>query len=135
MRIVVLAIGRLRPPFEDDVAHYEKLLRGQARVEVVEVRDDDQLERRIPARAFVSLLDSQGSEMDSVQFSRFIEERRQQGRDVCFVVGGAFGSALERYDHRLSFGPMTFPHQMARVMLLEQLYRAHKILANEPYHH
>jgi 23S rRNA (pseudouridine1915-N3)-methyltransferase len=135
MRIVVLAVGRLRPPFLDDVAHYEKLLRGQARVELIEVRDDDQLARRIPERAFVSLLHSDGEAMDSVAFSRFIEERRQQGRDVCFVIGGAFGSELEHCDHKLSFGPMTLPHQMARVVLLEQIYRAHKILANEPYHH
>jgi 23S rRNA (pseudouridine1915-N3)-methyltransferase len=51
------------------------------------------------------------------------------------VIGGAYGTQLERCDAKLSFGPMTFPHQLARVMLLEQLYRAHKILAGEPYHH
>ena len=54
---------------------------------------------------------------------------------MCFVVGGPYGTALERCDHRLSLGPMTLPHQLARVILLEQLFRAHKILANEPYHH
>ena len=51
------------------------------------------------------------------------------------MIGGAYGIELERCDERLSFGPMTFPHQLARVMLVEQLYRAHKILAREPYHH
>jgi 23S rRNA (pseudouridine1915-N3)-methyltransferase len=81
------------------------------------------------------MLDSGGKPMDSVGFSEFIEERRQQGRDVCFVIGGPFGSAIDHIDHRLSFGPMTLPHQLARVVLLEQLYRAHKILAGEPYHH
>jgi 23S rRNA (pseudouridine1915-N3)-methyltransferase len=135
MRIVVLAVGRLRPPFVDDVAHYEKLLQGQARVELIEVKDDETLRRRIPDRAFVSMLDSGGKPMDSVGFSEFIEQRRQQGRDVCFVIGGPFGSAIDHVDHRLSFGPMTLPHQLARVVLLEQLYRAHKILAGEPYHH
>ena len=54
---------------------------------------------------------------------------------MCFVVGGPFGTRLERHDHRLSLGPMTLPHQLARVVLLEQLFRAHKILAGEPYHH
>jgi 23S rRNA (pseudouridine1915-N3)-methyltransferase len=54
---------------------------------------------------------------------------------VCLVVGGAFGLQLDRTDHRLSLGPMTLPHQLARVVLLEQLYRAHRILAGEPYHH
>src|SRR5882672_12756701 len=135
MRIVVLAVGKLRPPFADDVAHYEKLLQGQARVEVIEVKDDAALQRRIPERAFVSMLDSGGKPMDSVAFSEFIEERRQQGRDVCFVIGGPFGSEIDRVDHRLSFGPMTLPHLLARVVLLEQIYRAHKILAGEPYHH
>ena len=135
MRIVVLAVGKLRPPFADDVAHYEKLLKGQARVEVIEVKDEEALNRRIPQRAFVSMLDSGGKPMDSVGFSEFIEERRQQGRDVCFVIGGPFGSKVDRVDHRLSFGPMTLPHLLARVVLLEQLYRAHKIIAGEPYHH
>ena len=135
MRIVVLAVGKLRPPFADDVAHYEKLLQGQARVEVIEVKDDAALKRRIPERAFVSMLDSGGKPMDSVAFSEFIEERRQQGRDVCFVIGGPFGSEIDHVDHRLSFGPMTLPHLLARVVLLEQIYRAHKILAGEPYHH
>lgn len=135
MRIVVIAVGRLRPPFIDDVAHYEKLLRGQARVELLEVKDDVALNRRIGERAFVSLLDAGGEQMDSDAFARFVERLRQAGRDVCFVVGGPFGSDVERVDHRLSFGPMTLPHQLARVVLLEQIYRAHKILAGEPYHH
>jgi 23S rRNA (pseudouridine1915-N3)-methyltransferase len=136
MKIVVLAVGRLRPPYADDVQHYRKLLAGVARVEVVEVREDDKVARRIPERAFVCLLDSDGETMDSVAFSRWMEQRRMAGRDVWFVIGGAFGGLeLERVDHRLSFGPMTLPHQLARVVLLEQVYRAHKILANEPYHY
>ena len=131
----MLAVGRLRPPFTDDVAHYEKLLRRQARVEVVEVREDEALERRIPERAYVVLLDAAGTEHSSEGFAAFLEERRQGGRDVCFVIGGPYGTALERHDHLLSLGPMTLPHQLARVVLLEQLFRAHKILAGEPYHH
>ena len=135
VRIVVLAVGKLRAPFVDDVAHYEKLLKGQARVELVEVKDDAALNRRIGERDFVSMMDAGGEQMDSEAFAEFIEERRQQGRDVCFVIGGPFGSKVDRVDHRLSFGPMTLPHQLARVVLLEQIYRAHKILAGEPYHH
>ena len=135
MRVVVLAVGRIRPPFADDAAHYEKLLRRQARVEVVEVREDEALVRRIPERAYVVLLDAGGRELSSEAFAAFLEERRQAGRDVCFVLGGPFGTSLERADLRLSMGPMTLPHQLARVVLLEQLFRAHKILAGEPYHH
>jgi 23S rRNA (pseudouridine1915-N3)-methyltransferase len=136
VRIVVVAVGKLRPPFADDVAHYQKLLAGHARVELVEVRDDEQVPRRIPERAYVALLDAAGEQHESVAFSRWLEDRRQAGRDVCFVIGGPFGGLeLERVDHRLSLGAMTFPHQLARVLLLEQLYRGHKILAGEPYHY
>jgi 23S rRNA (pseudouridine1915-N3)-methyltransferase len=135
VRYLVLAVGRLRPPFSDDVEHYHRLLRRQARVEIVEVREDEALARRIPERAYVVLLDAAGTEHSSEGFAAFLEQRRQGGRDVCFVIGGPYGTALERHDHVLSLGPMTLPHQLARVVLLEQLFRAHKILAGEPYHH
>jgi 23S rRNA (pseudouridine1915-N3)-methyltransferase len=135
VKFMVLAVGRIRPPFSDDLAHYAKMLSGHANVDLVEVKDDDQVERRIPQRAYRVLLDAGGRTYDSVAFARWLEDRRRGGRDVCFVIGGAFGIALERCDEKLSFGPMTFPHQLARVMLVEQLYRAHKILAGEPYHH
>jgi 23S rRNA (pseudouridine1915-N3)-methyltransferase len=135
VRIVVVAVGRLRPPFEDDVEHYRKLLGRYARLELVEVREDEQVPRRLPDRAFVSLLDAGGARFDSVGFSEFLEARRQSGVDLCFVVGGPFGLSLDGAQHRLSLGPMTLPHQLARVVLLEQLYRAHRILAGEPYHY
>lgn len=135
MKIVVLAVGRLRPPFADDVQHYQKLLARHARVELVEVREDEQVAKRIPERAFVSLLDAEGAQYSSEAFAGFLEERRQAGRDVCFVVGGPFGLDLPSVEHRLSLGAMTLPHQLARVVLLEQIYRGHKILAREPYHY
>jgi 23S rRNA (pseudouridine1915-N3)-methyltransferase len=135
VRYTVLAVGKVKPPYADDVAHYERLLQRQARVDVIEVADGDAVARRIPERAFVSLLDDRGQAYDSDAFARWLEARRQGGLDVCFVIGGAFGIELERCDHRLSLGPMTLPHQLARVVLLEQLFRAHKILAGEPYHH
>ena len=135
MKYTVVAVGKIRPPYADDDAHYRKMLGGHARVEIVEVRDEEQLERRIPERAHRVVLDAGGRTYDSEAFARRLEEWRQAGRDVCFVIGGAFGVTLERRDETLSFGPMTFPHQLARVLLLEQLYRAHKILASEPYHH
>jgi len=135
MRILVLAVGRLRPPYVDDVQHYQRLLAGLARVELIEVREPEQAVRRIPERAYVCLLHHEGSTFDSVGFSRFLEDRRMEGRDLCFVIGGPRGLALERCDAKLSLGPMTLPHQLARVVLLEQLLRGHKILANEPYHY
>jgi 23S rRNA (pseudouridine1915-N3)-methyltransferase len=136
MKCTVLAVGRLRPPYADDVEHYAKLLSRAVKLELVEVRDDEQVARRIDERAFVVALDAGGAQYGSEQFAAWIEERRQAGRDVVFVIGGAFGlPPLDRVDHKLSLGRMTVPHQLARVILLEQLYRAHKILANEPYHY
>jgi 23S rRNA (pseudouridine1915-N3)-methyltransferase len=130
-----VAVGRLRPPFVDDVAHYTKLLSGHARIELVEVRDGERAPRRVPEDAFVSLLAADGEQLDSRGFARFVAERRMSRRDLCFVVGGPFGIDLDAADHRLSLGAITLPHQLARVVLLEQLYRAHKIIAGEPYHH
>ena len=135
MRTIVLAVGRLRPPFADDVQHYQKLLARYTRLELVEVREEERVAARIPRDAFVCLLDRAGEQLDSLAFSRFLEERRQSGRDLCVVVGGPFGITLDVPARRLSFGAMTLPHQLARVVLLEQLYRGHKIIANEPYHH
>ena len=136
MRILVLAVGRLRPPFADDVQHYQKLLAGHARLELVELREDAKVAGRIPKdRTHVVLLDSGGSQFTSEELATWLEERRQSGLDLCFVVGGPRGLSLDRCDTKLSLGPMTLPHQLARVVLLEQLYRAHKILAGEPYHY
>ncbi len=135
MRIIVVAVGRLRPPFADDVQHYQKLIAGHTRLELIEVREDEQVARRVPERAFVSLLHRDGEALDSMAFSRFLEERRRSGRDLCFVIGGPFGLDLDHVEHRLSLGAITLPHQLARVVLLEQVYRGHKILAREPYHY
>jgi 23S rRNA (pseudouridine1915-N3)-methyltransferase len=135
VRYTVLAVGRVRPPYVDDVQHYQRLLARHARLALVEVREDEQVQRRIPDRAYVSLLDEGGSAYSSEAFARWLEDRRQAGRDVCFVIGGHLGLELDRVDHRFSLGPLTLPYQLARVVLLEQLYRGHKILAGEPYHY
>ncbi len=130
----MIAVGRLRPPFQDDVEHYRKLLAGHVKVDLVEVRQDEKVAPRVPERSFKVLLASDGRTFDSVAFSDWLEERRQAGLDLCFVIGGPRGLELDA-DMRLSLGSMTLPHQLARVVLLEQLYRGHKILAREPYHY
>ncbi len=135
MRYTVLAVGKVRPPYADDVQHYLRLLAKQARVEVIEVSDDAAVVRRVPRGADLSLLDGGGTAYDSEGFARWLEQRRQAGRDVCFVLGGPFGLELDHADETLSLGKMTLPYQLARVVLLEQLFRAHTILAGEPYHH
>jgi 23S rRNA (pseudouridine1915-N3)-methyltransferase len=135
VRIVVVAVGKLRPPFADDINHYQKLIARHTRLELIEVREDEHVARRLPQRSFVSLLHRDGEMMDSLQFSEFLERRRASGRDLCFVIGGPFGLDLDEVEHRFSLGVITLPHQLARVVLLEQLYRGHKILAGEPYHY
>jgi 23S rRNA (pseudouridine1915-N3)-methyltransferase len=135
VRITVLAVGRLRAPFADDMAHYEKLLSRYTRLDVIEVEDEGRLERRLPERAHVVVCDERGTARPSEAFAQWLEGRRQSGQDLAFVIGGPFGVRLERRHELVSFGPMTLPFQLARVVLVEQLYRAHKILAGEPYHH
>lgn len=151
VRVIVVGEARVRPPFADDVAHYRRLLSRYVKLELVEVRPKpgdvrrrespssrptEAVARRVPPGAWVSLLAADGRAYDSVAFSGLLEERRMAGAEVAFVIGGPFGAPpLERVDHRLSLGPMTLPHQLAWVVLLEQLYRAHKILAGEPYHY
>src|SRR3954453_9034849 len=127
MRTIVLAVGRLRPPFADDVQHYQKLLARHARLELIELRDEEKVDGRIPQRAYGAPLDAGGKTFDSIQFSRFLEDRRQSGQDLCFVLGGPRGLDLDSCDLRFWFGPMTLPHQLARVVLMEQIYRANKI--------
>jgi 23S rRNA (pseudouridine1915-N3)-methyltransferase len=135
VKITVLSVGRLRAPFADDIAHYEKLIGHHAPIELIELREPAKLAGRVPEKAHLVLLDDEGKQYDSVAFSGFLEQRRASGRDLCFVVGGAYGIELERADDRLSLGSMTLPHQLARVVLLEQIYRGHSILAGSPYHH
>lgn len=138
MKVTLIAVGKARAPYLDDIAHYEKLLRPYVKLESVELRDDagaEQVARRVPDRAHCVLLAIEAPTRDSVAQATWLEQRRASGRDLCFVIGGADGLDLDRADERLSYGPITLPHQLARVIVLEQLYRAHRILRGEPYHH
>ena len=142
MRLLLICVGKVRQPFLDDVAHYERLLGRQARLDVIEVPEGageaGAILKRIPAEAYVCALDREGDSLSSEEVAAFLEERRMGRTDLCFVLGGPHGldpAILERSQRSLSFGPITLPHQLARVVLLEQLFRAHKILAGEPYHY
>jgi 23S rRNA (pseudouridine1915-N3)-methyltransferase len=141
VRLVVITMGKIRPPFSDDVEHYARLLGRHARLEQVELAEGAEapaILRRVPDGAYLCVLDREGETMPSERLAELVAERRMSRADLAFVVGGPFGldqAVLERADSRLSFGPLTLPHQLARVVLLEQLFRAHKILAGEPYHY
>jgi 23S rRNA (pseudouridine1915-N3)-methyltransferase len=141
VRLVVITVGKARPPYADDVDHYARLLGRHARLEQVELGEGAEsaaILRRVPDGAYLCALDRQGDALGSEGLAQLLAERRMSRADLAFVVGGPFGldpAVLERADRRLSFGPLTLPHQLARVVLLEQLFRAHKILAGEPYHY
>jgi 23S rRNA (pseudouridine1915-N3)-methyltransferase len=144
VRLIVVCVGKVRAPFADDVAHYERLIARHARLETIELpesdpeREGEAILRRAPADARLSVLDRTGRELTSEELARSLEAWRTAGRDVSFVIGGPFGlspAVLERASDRISLGPITLPHQLARVVLLEQLFRAHKIVLGHPYHY
>jgi len=158
MRILVAAVGRLKQGPERELAGaYRKRAEtigrtsGLREFEIVEIRESraQDAERRrveesiaianiIPEGAIVVILDERGESLDSGRLAVLLREWRSEDRPaVCFVIGGADGLAptlRERATLRLAFGAATWPHQLVRIMLLEQLYRAGTILAGHPYH-
>lgn len=138
MKVTIIAVGKAKAPFAEADAHYRKLLRRHQPVEVLEVRDEVNIEGRIPPRSHVIALDRGGRSLSSNAWASWLSERRIDAQDLCFLIGGSEGLAprtLALADERLSLGPQTMAHQLARVVLLEQLFRATKILAGEKYHH
>ena len=138
MRTTLLAVGRIKAPFAEADAHYRKLLSRHQPIEVIEVRDPADLVRRLPSDAHVVALDRGGRQLDSMQWSRWLAERRIAARHLCLLIGGPEGLSQEaqaRTEERISLGPQTMAHQLARIVVLEQLFRAAKILAGETYHH
>jgi 23S rRNA (pseudouridine1915-N3)-methyltransferase len=137
VKVTIVVVGKIKPPFAEADAHYRKLIRRHMPVDVIEVRDEVNIEGRIPTRAHVIALDRGGRSMDSRAWSSWLSERRIDAQDLCFLIGGPEGFSARTLGlaaERLSLGPQTMAHQLARVVLLEQLFRATKILAGEPYH-
>lgn len=158
MRITIIGVGRLKEKFwQDAVAEYSKRLGRYIKLDIIEVPDEKAPEtlsaaeaeavkrkeglgilKNIKDGAFVIALDIQGKQLGSEELSDFLGRRMVQGDgNIVFIIGGSLGlssNVIERADFRLSFSKMTFPHQLMRVILLEQLYRAIKIMKNEPYH-
>lgn len=150
MRITIAAIGRTsRGPERDLYEHYAGRIRWPLVLREVEEKrklPPTELKRRegelllaaAPAGAVLAALDRHGKEMDSEAFARQLGRWRDDSvSDVAFLIGGANGHAaplLEKATLVLSFGPMTWPHQLARIMLAEQIYRSQQLLAGHPYH-
>lgn len=152
MKIRVVWVGKSREMWvKEALADYGARIRRYLPLELIEVRDEkgsaademrrhecERLEKQIPAGATVLLLDELGEQMDSPALSAYIGKQRDNGAGyLVFIIGGAYGFSddFRRRGRLLSLSKMTFTHQMVRVFLLEQIYRAFTILNNEPYHH
>ena len=139
MRLVILAIGKLRDPWGlAGCAEYEKRLRPRLPVEVIEVKDEAQLLRKLPPRFQVWGLDERGQQPSSRELSQRLQQVYLSGTSgLALCIGGADGhSSLlrERADYLLGLSKLTLPHRLARLIVLEQLYRAQSILDGSPYH-
>lgn len=155
MKYTVVAVGKLKERFwKDACAEYVKRLGAYGKVDVREVADIDPAKAggveqsrnkegeailaAVPDRSRMILLAIDGKQRSSEDFSAHLDELMLRGNsDLTFVIGGSDGVSAEvraRADETFSFGPITLPHNLARVVLLEQLYRACKISHGEPYH-
>ncbi len=158
MKITLITVGKLKEKYwRDAIAEYAKRLSRYCKLEMVEVADENtpdnasellelQIKQKegkrildkIPDRAYVIATAILGKQMDSVEFSEKMERLGVQGQsNLVFVIGGSLGlsdEVLKRADEQISFSKMTYPHQMMRVILLEQIYRGYRIANHEPYH-
>lgn len=158
MRVTILAVGKIKEKFfKDAIGEYGKRLSRYCKFDIIEVPDEktpdnageaeeEQIKRKeaerilskISADAYVITLEILGKEMDSVSFSEMLQKLGVMGKSqVVFVIGGSLGlheSVSKRSDRKVSFSPMTFPHQLMRVILCEQIYRGFRIMNHEPYH-
>ena len=158
VKIDILCVGKLKESYlREGVSEYEKRLRRYCSLQIIEVADektpDDPSERerdlilekeaerlsgRIEERAYVIALAIEGKQFDSVELSEKLQTVMSDGYGyIQFVIGGSLGlhkSLLQRANLKLSFSKLTFPHQLMRMILAEQLYRSFRIAAGEPYH-
>ena len=156
--ITIVCVGKIKETFyKDAVSEYIKRLSKYTRVSIIEVADEecpagaskaeeeavkrkegDRILSKIPRGAYTYVLAIEGRKRDSVRFSKDLEDCFLSGRsEICFVIGGSLGlhaSVMQRGDESISFSDMTFPHQLMRVILLEQVYRCFRIMNHEPYH-
>ena len=152
MKLRVVWVGKSRDPWVKEVtAEYAGRIRRYAPLELSEARDEkgaeaeemrrrecERIEKMIPPGATLVLLDERGEQMDSPGLAAYIGKQRDSGTgEMVFAIGGAYGFSEEfrKRGRLLALSKMTFTHQMVRVFLLEQIYRAFTILNNEPYHH
>ena len=158
MKITLITLGKIKEKYlKDAIAEYSKRLSKYCKLEIVEVADEktpdqasENVERQIRQKegerilryvkddAYVFTLEIGGTMLDSVAFAKKMETLGIQGKShLIFIIGGSIGlgeEVLRRSDYALSFSKMTFPHQLMRVILLEQVYRGYRIIEGAPYH-
>ncbi|MBR5597024.1 MAG: 23S rRNA (pseudouridine(1915)-N(3))-methyltransferase RlmH [Lachnospiraceae bacterium] len=158
MKITIVSVGKIKEKFyRDAIDEYAKRLSKYCKFEIIEVSDEktpekcseveeqlilskeaDKILKHIRQDMFVYVLAIKGKKLDSVAFANEINQLGLSGKSsIAFVIGGSLGlhsTVLNRADRQLSFSDMTFPHQLMRVILSEQIYRCFRIIANEPYH-
>ena len=152
MKITVLTVGKIKEKYlRDAIVEYTKRLSRYCKLEIIEVADEktpdnasenaeeaERLLKYIREDAYLITLEIGGKQLTSEEFSEKIEKLGIQGTShIIFVIGGSIGigkAVLEKSDYALSFSKMTFPHQLMRVILLEQIYRGYRIMSGEPYH-
>lgn len=146
MKFTVLCAGKLKERFfSDAVGEYKKRISRYSDIEIIEVSDGPDMEaeaerllKRMPEDAYVITLEIKGKSFSSEGFAGYIEELMLKGNShIVFVIGGSDGLServRKRSELALSFSEFTFPHMLMRVILMEQIYRALKIINHEPYH-
>jgi len=158
MKITIITVGKIKEKYlKDAIAEYSKRLSKYCKLEIVEVADEktpdnasEVVENTIRAKeaerilkyvkedAYVITLEINGKQLTSEELAEKIEKLGVQGTShIIFIIGGSIGlgeEVLKKSDYALSFSKMTFPHQLMRVILLEQIYRSYRIISGEPYH-
>ena len=138
MKITAIVVGRAGAPLKDAILEYETRAGRYWKFNVIEVTSEARLLARLPERAQIVALTRTGQGMSSTDLAAYLQEHALHSTpEVCFLIGGAFGlgpDILERAQKRWSLSDATLPHEMARLVLAEQLYRAGTIVRNEPYH-
>jgi 23S rRNA (pseudouridine1915-N3)-methyltransferase len=139
LRITIICQGRLKEKYYIDACQeYQKRLGAYCQPEIIELPENGDIAARIPKGAFVTAMCIEGQKLDSPGLARLLDKQALAGTSrICFLIGGSEGlpdAVKAGADFRLSMSDMTFPHHLARVMLLEQIYRAFTINAGAKYH-
>ena len=142
--IKIICVGKIKESFyRDAIMEYKKRLDKYHKVEIIEVMDSninqekELILKKIRDRDYIITMEIDGKELDSIEFADFIDKSLIRNSNITFIIGGSNGlhdDIKKLSNYALSFSKMTFPHQLFRVILLEQIYRAFKIIHNESYH-